>query len=525
MLVEIDIKFNVTAAQAKARNISINARTKYAINRKLSRVHKYGSNGHTKLGLRYYSSKGSELTPNISLISELINKNGSFDILFVRSKKVKLGEAVIFNFIVEVLIREGNCNFEIKLLNELKDFFKDCGKIEIRKNTARYIVKDLKSINEKVIPLLDKCNLQNNLFYENWKRGLDLVNRNKTYTIEILNELKQIKLLIKGIQTNVGLSVVPYGCNLGSTVGYTKFTHLERSLTRIPMDLRSVFIGIILSDAAVQKSNVGGDARLQFKQKYSQLDYLYSVFFELSHYCSQSPSVYTTIIHKKKHYALTFTTRSLPCITDLYNLFYPALLRRPSTGASPGRKEGKKIIPNNIYFLLTWRAIAHWVYGQSNIRFLYFHTTRKNKSSGLFIDVNNFSVNDTVKLISILIYKFNLNCSLRVNPSTASLNNKRFIYIKNKSIPLLLSGVSCYINSWSKSSRNFSTWNNRVCTITKVSEHKIDNVNPWFITGFVDGEGSFQVVILKNNGMKIGWEVRLVFSIGSSAFIKKILHF
>jgi len=159
LLVEIDLKFNVNA---QAINNYINAQ---AINRKLSRVHKYGSNGHTKIGLRYYSSKGSELTPNISLISELINKNGSFDILFVRSKKVKLGEAVIFNFIVEVLIREGN--FEIKLLNELKDFFKDCGKIEIRKNTTRYIVKDLKSINEKVIPLLDKCNLQNNLFYEN----------------------------------------------------------------------------------------------------------------------------------------------------------------------------------------------------------------------------------------------------------------------------------------------------------------------------------------------------------------------
>jgi len=159
LLVEIDLKFNVNA---QAINNYINAQ---AINRKLSRVHKYGYNGHTKIGLRYYSSKGSELTPNISLISELINKNGSFDILFVRSKKVKLGEAVIFNFIVEVLIREGN--FEIKLLNELKDFFKDCGKIEIRKNTTRYIVKDLKSINEKVIPLLDKCNLQNNLFYEN----------------------------------------------------------------------------------------------------------------------------------------------------------------------------------------------------------------------------------------------------------------------------------------------------------------------------------------------------------------------
>ena len=64
----------------------------------------------------------------------------------------------------------------------------------------KLIFKDLKSINEKVIPLLDKLNLQDNLFYENWKRGIDLVNCNKTYTIEILNELKQIKLLIKGIQ-------------------------------------------------------------------------------------------------------------------------------------------------------------------------------------------------------------------------------------------------------------------------------------------------------------------------------------
>jgi len=135
----------------------------------------YGPNGHTKIGLRYYSSKGPELTSNISLISELINKNGSFDILFVKSKKVKLGEAVIFNFIVEAQAcaqrmhprrdsmqalpkgpKGAACegNFDLDLLNELKDFFKDCGKIEIRKNTTRYIVKDLKSINEKVIPLL-----------------------------------------------------------------------------------------------------------------------------------------------------------------------------------------------------------------------------------------------------------------------------------------------------------------------------------------------------------------------------------
>lgn len=122
----------------------------------------------SKFGIRYYSTElmGPPLRPaatKISLISKLINENGSFDILFVKSNKVKLGEAIIFSFSV-------NCE-NVDLLNELKDFFKDCGKIEIRKNSypadQRYVVKDLKSINEKLIPLLDRCNLRRsrNLFY------------------------------------------------------------------------------------------------------------------------------------------------------------------------------------------------------------------------------------------------------------------------------------------------------------------------------------------------------------------------
>jgi hypothetical protein len=202
LLVEIVLKFHAflrprsktKGLDRGAKNFKNNLKNSIKLNRKFKlsgdRVAggSYGPNGHTKIGLRYYSSKGPELTSNISLISELINKNGSFDILFVKSNKVKLGEAVIFNFIVEAQAcaqrmhprrdsmqalpkgpKGAACegNFDLDLLNELKDFFKDCGKIEIRKNTARYIVKDLKSINEKVIPLLDKCNLQNNLFYEN----------------------------------------------------------------------------------------------------------------------------------------------------------------------------------------------------------------------------------------------------------------------------------------------------------------------------------------------------------------------
>ena len=163
-------------------------------------------------------------------------------------------------------------------------------------------------------------------------------------TIEGLNEIKLIKLLMSNINIKKELSLVLYGTNLSSTVGYLKFSYYERNFIQIPFNKRSIFIGILLSDASLQKINKEGDARLQFKQKYSQFEYLYSVFFQLSHYCSKGPTLNKVLLHKKIFYALSFTTRSLPCITELYNLFYP---------------EGKKIIPHNIYSLLSWPALAH----------------------------------------------------------------------------------------------------------------------------------------------------------------------
>ena len=144
------------------------------------------------------------------------------------------------------------------------------------------------------------------------------------------------------------LSIVPYGSNLSSTVGYFKFTHLERHLVQIPfnkisaLQRRNSSFGCFCAKRRVNKE---GDARLQFKQKYSQFEYLYSVFFLLCHYCSKGPVVNkVSALPAQTFYALSFTTRSLPCITELYDLFYP---------------KGKKIVPLNIYDLLTWEALAH----------------------------------------------------------------------------------------------------------------------------------------------------------------------
>ena len=202
-------------------------------------------------------------------------------------------------------------------------------------------------------------------------------------------------------------ALVPYGINLSSTVGSPRYTALERKSIIIPNNLLSVFIGIILSDANISKA-YKADARLQFKQAVNHIEYFYFVFFKLNHYCSKAPYITKTIISKKEHIGLSFTTRTLPCITKLYNIFY---------------LNNKKVVPTTLYDLLTWEALAYWIMGDGTY------------NSGVKIQTNSFTIKEVVFILNILIIKFNLECSLhfqRGNP---------IIYIKSKSLKRNLDNI------------------------------------------------------------------------------------
>lgn len=61
--------------------------------------------------------------------------------------------------------------------------------------------------------------------------------------------------------------------------------------------------------------------------------------------------------------------------------------------------------------------------------------------------------------------------------------------------------------------KNFFTLTN-LNQINNFSSINSSNINPWFWTGLIDAEGSFSVIIDKNNSRKLGWRTQSKFQMG-----------
>ena len=117
---------------------------------------------------------------------------------------------------------------------------------------------------------------------------------------------------------------------------------------------RDVIVGLLLSDGWLSfASKTNKNARLGFKQSISSSEYVLFVFNILSHYCSSYPSLVSGTRAGNRYYALQFFTRSMLCITELYPIFYPYKV---------------KIIPYNLYELLTPVSLAHLIMGDGSRR-------------------------------------------------------------------------------------------------------------------------------------------------------------
>ena len=236
-----------------------------------------------------------------------------------------------------------------------------------------------------------------------------IINKNKN-TLNLLERFTRSnrKYLPENKNCN---ELVIYGSNISSTVNYPPYTSIVRYMVNVPFNLESLIFGILISDAWLQINKVG-NTRLSFKQSINKLEYFFYVYTKLYHYCSAYPYITKNYINGKNFYGIGFTTRSYPCLTEYYNMFY----------------ENKvKIVPLDLYNLLTYEALAHWICGDG---------TKTYK--GITLQTQSFSLIQVTFIVSVLIYKFNLKCSIHMQ------RNQPTIYISPNSMKKIQSYILPY---------------------------------------------------------------------------------
>jgi hypothetical protein len=213
--------------------------------------------------------------------------------------------------------------------------------------------------------------------------------------------------------------LVIWGTNLKSLVGCGRLTKQISNIIVLAPYQKNVIIGLLLSDGWLTiASKTTKNARLGFKQSLSHSTYFWFVFLSLSHYCSSYPHLITGVRKGNRNYGLQFFTRSLPCMTLLHYLFYV---------------NNVKVIPYNIYDLLTPVALAHWIMGDGT----------NEHGFGIILCTDSYSLQDILRLMNVLMIRYRLNCTLRKGHTPTNYR----IYIKKSSMPLLISVVTPYYHN------------------------------------------------------------------------------
>nr|QWC53661.1 LAGLIDADG homing endonuclease [Rhizoctonia solani] len=172
-----------------------------------------------------------------------------------------------------------------------------------------------------------------------------------------------------------------------------KKNYLTRSeVLQLPLssELKNILVGLTLGDLHIFKHPKGVNTNLYFEQGLVHEAYLMHLYNLFELYCLSVPKISHRLPDKrtgKVYSRIRFQTRSLPCFTEFYNLFY---------------YEGKKIIPRNLGDLLTPLGLAYFAMDDGTL----------NTNGGFYFCTANYTVEDNKYLSSILNTKFDLNTTL-----------------------------------------------------------------------------------------------------------------
>lgn len=203
-----------------------------------------------------------------------------------------------------------------------------------------------------------------------------------------------------------------------STKGIERLSLSERALIKLPLETKEILVGILLGDAHIVQRSSTGNSRLVYAQTaVAHKEYFYYVLSFFLPFCTKDYTPQSRIVvdnrSKKTYTAISFTTMQLPCFNEFRAMFYVSNV---------------KIVPSNIYELLSPRGLAFWLMDDGS-----------RHGSGVHISVYSFTNTDVDKLMFTLQDKFNLKCSIHYNR-----DKKPRIYIFKESMDTLITLVKPY---------------------------------------------------------------------------------
>ena len=184
-----------------------------------------------------------------------------------------------------------------------------------------------------------------------------------------------------------------------------KLTNTQRNSIQLTLRVKSIILGILLSDGWIQK-RIHWNPRFGLKQSIKNFPYFWHIYNELGYLCSGLPMSAKAITRGKIFYSVYLQTRQLHCLNEIFNLFYLNI-------------NGKiiKTVKQELFFHMDFMVLAHWIMGDGSKR-----------DKGLILCTDNFNLQEVVLLVNILIIKFD------IKPTIQKEKNYFRIYINGKSL-------------------------------------------------------------------------------------------
>jgi hypothetical protein len=376
--------------------------------------------------------------------------------------------------------------------------------IEADYSKGDFRIRDRNIIGSVIIPIFDKYPLLTSRFYnyQKFKKAYEILinpNFSPKEKDSLLLELKSQKVTIDYISP--AWEIINYKVNNTNDAKLVmspankdispKISHLIK-YSRVE-DIKSIMsvywlIGFVeaVGNFLIRRNSRLDDPNLYiFEFSIKKLDFLVLCLIK------RILHVPNKVIYDEKEQSYNLTTRNSRAIKNIIDKFLKIQTRRCEIGKFKGVK--------SLIFKLWWKANQY-----------------KDKNPKKFLTLYK------IMLKLITLNKTGLMCKLNHNNVVQPLcSNQEDVYLSREHKQIK---ISSHLNNFASlrvdcaQQRLFSS----LSTIT--NSGTASKLDPWFVTGFADGESYFSISIVKSSRLKLGWTVFLQFGFNLHIKDKQLLE-